>query len=207
MKSRGVVTYGADLIEDEVRFTARSSLEISVHPDGRVEVVAPHEISSEALEERLRARGRWIRRQQPFFSQYRPRTTPRQYVNGETHLYFGRQYRLRLSSAEADQIKLVGGRSSSHRVARCHRRRLPECWDWYRLRARVKFRERFGACLPTLRASRSCTAAAPRAAAGATLGQSWAEWPDAAQHASDSGAATSRRSARKSKAPSSTAAV
>ena len=41
MRLSRAVAYGAEMIEYDVRFTARASLEVSVHPDGRVEVVAP----------------------------------------------------------------------------------------------------------------------------------------------------------------------
>jgi predicted metal-dependent hydrolase len=149
MKSHGVVTYGADVIEYEARFTVRSSLEISVHPDGRVEVVAPHGTSREVVEERLRARAPWIRRQQRFFVQFKPRTTPRQYVNGETHLYLGRQYRLRLLSANADRVKLAAGRlevASREPMSQAKAAQVLE--NWYRCRARVKFHERIERVFP-----------------------------------------------------------
>jgi predicted metal-dependent hydrolase len=149
MNWHGVVTYGADVIEYEARFTPRSSLEISVHPDGRVEVVAPHGTPREVVEKRLRARAPWIRRQQRFFVQFKPRTTPRQYVNGETHLYLGRQYRLRVSSANADHVKLVAGRLEvASREPMSPTKAAQVLEGWYRSRARVKFHERMERVFP-----------------------------------------------------------
>ena len=40
-----------------------------------------------AIEEKVRKRAAWIRRQQRYFIQFLPRTPDRQYVAGETHLY------------------------------------------------------------------------------------------------------------------------
>jgi predicted metal-dependent hydrolase len=152
MSSRAAAAYGQGAIEYEIRFASRSTLEISVHPDGRVEVVAPEATSETTIEDRVRARGRWIRRQQRFFEQFRPRTTLRQYVNGETHLYLGRQYRLRVAPVETaagrrspPTIKLRAGRIEIRSAEALSSARIAAVLeDWYRARARVKFSERLG---------------------------------------------------------------
>src|SRR5690606_18890285 len=54
-------------------------------------------------------RAAWISRQLADFARYRPRTPPRQYINGETHLYLGRQYRLKIVSGGPPKVKLTRG--------------------------------------------------------------------------------------------------
>lgn len=56
------------------------------------------------------ARGGWITRQLEHFDQWRPRTPPRQYISGETHLYLGKQYRLLVIEAEQTGVSLNGDR-------------------------------------------------------------------------------------------------
>src|SRR5208282_2697130 len=60
--------------------------------------------------EKVRKRASWIQRQQRFFTQFRPRTPERQYVSGETHLYLGRQYKLKVVADIQQQVKLYRGR-------------------------------------------------------------------------------------------------
>lgn len=102
--------YGRDTIRYEVRFLAsRQTLAIEVHPDSRVLVRAPADCPEALIAERVQRRAAWISRQLAEFERYRPRTPARQYVNGESHLYLGRQYRLKLVSGDTAGIKLARG--------------------------------------------------------------------------------------------------
>lgn len=101
----GTLTYGTDTIRYEVRFLAsRQTLAIEVHPDSRVLVRAPVDCPEALITERVQKRAAWISRQLAEFERYRPRTPARQYVNGESHLYLGRQYRLKLVMGDATNV-------------------------------------------------------------------------------------------------------
>ena len=107
----GTLTYGTDTIRYEVRFVAsRQTLAIEVHPDSRVLVRAPLDCPEGLIAERVQKRAGWISRQLAEFERYRPRTPARQYISGESHLYLGRQYRLKLVPGEAASVKLTRGR-------------------------------------------------------------------------------------------------
>ncbi len=107
----GSLTYGRDTICYEVRFLAsRRTLAIEVHPDSRVLVRAPPGCPEAVIAERVGKRAAWISKQLAEFERYRPRTPARQYLAGESHLYLGRQYRLKLLSGEAAGVKLTRGR-------------------------------------------------------------------------------------------------
>ena len=104
------LTYGVDTIRYEIRFLAsRQTLAIEVHPDSRVLVRAPVGCPEVLIAERVQKRAAWINRQLAEFERYRPRTPARQYISGESHLYLGRQYRLKLISGEPASVKLVRG--------------------------------------------------------------------------------------------------
>jgi predicted metal-dependent hydrolase len=91
----------------------------------------------------VRRRAAWITRQQRYFSQFLPRTPERRFISGETHLYLGRQYRLKVLPHIQETVKLVRGFIvvQTHRPDRAEvNRELVEAW--YRDRAHVKFVER-----------------------------------------------------------------
>jgi len=101
----GTFTYGRDTIRYEVRFLAsRQTLAIEVHPDSRVLVRAPVDCPEALIAERVQKRAAWISRQLAEFERYRPRTPARQYVNGESHLYLGRQYRLKVQQGDSSSV-------------------------------------------------------------------------------------------------------
>ncbi|NKM64356.1 M48 family metallopeptidase [Rhizobium leguminosarum bv. viciae 248] len=121
----------------------RKTLEIAVEPDTSVVVAAPLAAGLDAIEACLRRRASWIVRQQRYFSQFLPRTPERRYIAGETHLYLGRQYRLKVVPHIQETVKLFHGYIvvQTHRPNRAEvTRELVEAW--YRDRAHFKFAER-----------------------------------------------------------------
>jgi predicted metal-dependent hydrolase len=90
----------------QIRFAARKTLAITVYPDFSIKIDAPNGTPREEIEARLRKRGRWVVRQILHFQQFRPRLPKRRYVGGETHLYLGRQYRLKLIKDASEGVKL-----------------------------------------------------------------------------------------------------
>jgi predicted metal-dependent hydrolase len=106
----GTLNYGRDTICYEVCFLpSRQTRSIEVHPDSRVMVRAPVGCPENLIAGRVQKRAAWISGQLDEFNRYRLRTPTRQYVNGESHLYLGRQYRLKLLSGDTAAIKLPRG--------------------------------------------------------------------------------------------------
>lgn len=134
---------GSQVIDYRLLRRQRRTLEIAVEPDASVVVVAPPDTGIDAIEARLRKRAGWVMRQQRYFMQFLPRTPERRFVAGETHLYLGRQYRLKVVPENGEGVKLVRGFIMVP-ASRPHR---PEgvresVEGWYRDRARIKFVER-----------------------------------------------------------------
>ena len=147
-RERHCLRYGAQNIHYEIVRRPRKTLEIAVEPDASVTVAAPLETPLEAIEARLRKRAAWVMRQQRYFSQFLPRTPERQYLAGETHLYLGRQYRLKVIPHTHNRVKLIRG----FIVVQTPRPYSPETTRelveaWYRDRAHLKFPERLEHCL------------------------------------------------------------
>lgn len=103
------VQYGKTVINYILKRSNRKTLAIEVHPDLTVQVVAPIDAQIEMIEEKLIKRGSWIVKQQKYFEDFLPRTPIREYVSGETHLYLGKRYLLKVKSGTCNSVKLIGG--------------------------------------------------------------------------------------------------
>lgn len=145
------VEYGTHTITFAIERRQRATLEISVLPDSRVHVVAPLDATTETIAARVRKRGRWVISQQTYFAQFQPRTPPRRWMPGETHLYLGRQYRIRVapdSAREERTVKLTRGFLAVTGVEFDDAPQIENLMTaWYRQRADIQLRRRLSECL------------------------------------------------------------
>jgi len=102
------VRYGGEDIPFDLAFRPRRQLAINVHPDRSVTVVAPEARSVEEILARVQRKAGWIAKQRRHFEGFHPLPNSRRFVNGETHYYLGRQYRLRVRAAAEESVKLKG---------------------------------------------------------------------------------------------------
>jgi predicted metal-dependent hydrolase len=135
--------FGSKKIHYNLKYSERKTLGITVTPDLDVLVKAPLDTSIEKVEEKLRKRAPWIIRQQSFFLTFHPKTTARKYISGETHLYLGRQYQLKVIMGETIKknncVLLKGKFLEVHTNQKEKVKQLVEAW--YLTKAREKFRE------------------------------------------------------------------
>ena len=147
--SYGKVLFGREAIRFKLFFADRKTMEIAVHPDQTVIVKAPVGAYYTAVEQKVRKRAGWIKRQLDFFRQFDPRTPRRNYVGGETHLYLGRRYRIKIYQGQLNKVKLfqgffqisVKGMNSPEQI-----KRLMDAW--YAEKASIKFQESYDRCWP-----------------------------------------------------------
>ncbi len=128
--------------------SARKTVGITVEPSKNVIVRAPLDADTAAIDKIVRRRSAWIIRQQKFFEQFLPKTPPRSYVSGETHLYLGRKYRLRVRFSEQAEVKLQGGylyvfTPQPENAVQVQR----SLYTWYAAHARQRFPERLTVCM------------------------------------------------------------
>lgn len=103
-----LLKYGGCEIPFCINQGERSKLTINVFPDMRVEVLAPASKPLDAILARVDRRAYWIVKQWRYFEQYQPTQPERRFVSGETHVYLGRQYRLKVAKAPVSDVKLIG---------------------------------------------------------------------------------------------------
>ena len=91
----------------KLRFTKRKTLSIAVLADLSILVTAPCGTEASLIEEKLKKRESWIKAQLDFFAKPRSFFTEKKYISGESHLYLGRQYRLKLHKLDDASPKLI----------------------------------------------------------------------------------------------------
>ncbi len=145
-ETKHAITYAGKSIAFQLRYANRRTMEIAVYPDGSVSVKAPLGTDENLIEHRLQRRARWILRQIRYFAQFDPRRPQRRFVGGESHLYLGRKYRLKIQRSDTDSVMLKHGffRISAVDDKPEHIAQLLE--HWYRRRADVYFSQVFEEC-------------------------------------------------------------
>jgi predicted metal-dependent hydrolase len=131
------ITFGSKRIEFELHFNGRTTLGITVTPDMDVIVKAPTSASVEEIKEKIRKKAPWIIKQQSFFLSFLPKTPAKKFISGETHLYLGRQYRLKVLKGKRNG---VANRGSYIEVLTNDKAKVkPLVKQWYRQKAKEKF--------------------------------------------------------------------
>lgn len=104
------VTYGNKTIEYQLIRKNVKNINLKVKPDLQVIVSAGDKVPSDYIKEFVKAKAPWIIKHSKSFQETRPEVTEREYVNGETVRYLGKQYRLRVEQAEKEEAKFYQGR-------------------------------------------------------------------------------------------------
>jgi predicted metal-dependent hydrolase len=133
------ILFGSKQIEFRLEYSNRKSLGITVMPDLEVLVKAPTNATLDKVKAKIRKKAGWIIKQQSFFLSFHPKTPPRKYLSGETHLYLGRQYRLKVVSAKGNSVKYKGRYIEVSTKNKSKTKELVK--QWYRQRAKEKFVE------------------------------------------------------------------
>lgn len=141
------ITYGRKKIEYSLLYCDRTTMEIAVHPNRTIVVKVPAQSNIELIEKKIIKRARWIIRQLNYFNQFNPRTPERCYVKGESHLYLGKQYRLKLKKGDTDNVKLTRGyfhvTSINTPTPEIAKRLLNQ---WYLNKAQIQFADSMDRC-------------------------------------------------------------
>jgi len=130
------IKYGNRQINFTVIFDDKKSLSMSVNPDQTVVVKAPAKKSIDEINYRVKKRAPWIVKQLDYFERFQPLPPGRKYISGETHLYLGRQYRLKVVRGNPETVKLKGRFLWVYTSNMNNNKRIKEqVQKWYRVHA------------------------------------------------------------------------
>ena len=137
--TRDHIQYGATIIDYDIEFAQRKTLSICVNPDSSVCLRAPIDTTLEQIQQKVHKRASWILKQKRFFESFGTSTTKRQYISGESHLYLGRQFMLRVKESN---VNAVHYQNNIIEIECRHKKDAGILLQtWYRQRANVKFQE------------------------------------------------------------------
>ncbi len=115
----------------------RKKIAISVYPDKSVRVSAPRSVTLATINNAVKKRIRWIEKQKYYFETFLPKQPERKCVGGETYLYLGRTYRLKVNCKGQGDVKMKGRYicvpyKNSEKIA-------SELYRWYFFKAELYF--------------------------------------------------------------------
>jgi predicted metal-dependent hydrolase len=111
MMEDGTVKFGSTEIPYSVKYSSvKKQAGISVSPDKLVEISVPADTPEEKVREIAGRKAAWIYEQIGWFDNLSLMHVTKEYVSGETYLYLGRQYRLKIvCNGSESGVKLNGG--------------------------------------------------------------------------------------------------
>ena len=134
------VAFGQKTIRFSLEQKPRKALQISVMPDLSVGVSAPRDFSVDKVLRKVQRRAPWIVKQIDYFKSFMPKEPPRQFISGETHYYYGRQYRLKVIRSKRQDVKLKGRYIFVYSLRPESQPRTKQLiYEWYRARAQQMF--------------------------------------------------------------------
>lgn len=135
------IQFGSETIEYELVFSQRKTLGITVRPDKSIQVKAPVGSSLDKINTKLTKKAPWILKQKQHFLSFEPRITERKYVSGESILYLGRQFQLKLIKSDQKQVKYIGQNIEVH-TSNLEKEEVKKLVDaWYKEKAEKWFFE------------------------------------------------------------------
>jgi len=87
----------------------RKTVSIFIERDGSVSARVPAKLSEAEIEEVIESKAYQIHKQLAEWQQLNDRRVEREYVNGQSFLYLGKNYRLKLVEEKLEQLKLKNG--------------------------------------------------------------------------------------------------
>ncbi len=136
--ARNVIGFGSRKIEYSLHRESRKRLRIVVAPELTVDVFAPETADDSDIQAAIVKKAPWIIRKLDTLEAHHPLPQPQRYVSGETLVYLGRQYRLKVEQNHKRPAKLLGRYLWVWVEDRNDTRGVKKAVDsWYRKRARA----------------------------------------------------------------------
>ena len=100
--------FGSRQIPYRLHRADRKRLRVVVSPELVVDVYAPRNTDDEKIRLAVQNKASWIARTLDKLESYHPLPIPKRYISGETLVYLGRQYRLKIVKNSKKSAKLMG---------------------------------------------------------------------------------------------------
>jgi predicted metal-dependent hydrolase len=131
------IQFGSRKINFKLDFSDRKSLGITITPELEILVKAPVNATLDKIKEKVKKKAPWILKQESFFLSFHPITPPKKYISGETHLFLGRQYGLKIIASRKNAVYNKGRTIEVQTTDKAKAKQLLK--QWYREKAKLKF--------------------------------------------------------------------
>lgn len=137
--------YGTQTIEFDVKYSKRKTIEIGVEPPDIITVVVPEGVSDDVILDNVRSKAKWIVQKLFEMNEIEHRRLEKEYVNGESFMYLGRNYSLQIVddlSVNQPVTKLYQGKFYINTPTRDQTKLKKSMEQWYRQKTLNKVMER-----------------------------------------------------------------
>ena len=143
------IPYGKRKFFTQVEWSKRKRIAVIVQPDFLIKARVPIGVDLVTIKKFLMKKAAWIAKQVDFFGRFHPLPVNRRYISGETHLYLGKQYRLKIKTGKIHNIKLIGQYFVAEVPSDQQNKKVKEqMLKWYRDHAREILIKRTNQILP-----------------------------------------------------------
>ena len=137
--------YGDTIIQFDMSYSMRKSILISVEAPDKVSVTAPEGLSEHEIISRVKSKAKWIIQKLYEVKDIKTVTISKEFVNGESFMYLGRNYSLQLhvdSTLKKPVVKLYQGKFIVNTPTRDEEVIKKAMEAWYRSKAQEQIKER-----------------------------------------------------------------
>lgn len=137
--------YGGHRYEYELVKENRKTLSLTVRPDMSILLKTPFQADSNHIEIFLKRKWLWLERQLKFFKKYQRKIYKKEHISGESFLYLGRQYKLKVIKGRQDNISLTKGvlRLTTTKKTSDNDHNRTVLNKWYQERTKAIFKKRY----------------------------------------------------------------
>ncbi|HCY39282.1 MAG TPA: M48 family peptidase [Neisseriales bacterium] len=124
----------------QIIYKSVKNISIKVKPTLEVVLTVPTNTTQEKIDQILKKRHDWILAQLNYFKKFQQ--PAKELVSGESFAYLGRNYRLKVSTATNESIKLIGGYLHVNLSDKSdHNKKLQLIETWYKQKAEDYFKK------------------------------------------------------------------
>ena len=142
MKPQDSIKFGATEIGYDIVYSNKiKRARLSVSPPRKVEVTVPSDIDRISIQKIVRRKAAWVIKQMFKYDQIVGPISIKEYVNGETFLYLGRQYRLKFNKNKTNMPVCLSGKYLEVEYSETKSVTKKQVIRWYRNQAMLKIDE------------------------------------------------------------------
>jgi len=123
------------IIEYQIKYSNRKTLNISVERDRNIIVRAPHYLTPEKIDKIVQSKRQWIKEKLNHAQKYPLVSESKEFVSGETLMYLGKNYQLLVVDEEFDGIEF----DQRFKISKVNQPKANELFKkWYLKQALIK---------------------------------------------------------------------